>query len=87
MLISYPHDRFFYPHHTSIIDTFSGILFDLPHLIFKEKSNTFSFKAFLFKFKDKEVDATSNRRSLLYVNIKFFDITALKPTSLDDVET
>ena len=30
-----PSDRFFYPHHTPMIDTFSCILFDLPHLIFK----------------------------------------------------
>ena len=30
-----PSDRFFYPHHTPMIDTFSCIPFDLPHLIFK----------------------------------------------------
>ena len=51
----------------------------------------FSFKQFLLKF--KEVDATSDRRSVLYVNAKFalsnaiFNITAVKPTSLDDVDT
>ena len=28
-------DGFFYPHHTPMIDTFSCIPFDLPHLIFK----------------------------------------------------
>ena len=30
-------DRFFYPHHIPMIDTFSCIPFDLPHLIFKEE--------------------------------------------------
>ena len=30
-------DRFFYPHHTPMIDTFSCIPFDLPHLTFKEE--------------------------------------------------
>ena len=30
-----PSDRIFYPHHTPMIDTFSCIPFDLPHLIFK----------------------------------------------------
>ena len=30
-----PSDRFFYPHHTPMIDTFSCIPFDLPHLIFE----------------------------------------------------
>ena len=30
-----PSDRFFYPHHTPMIDTFSCIPFDTPHLIFK----------------------------------------------------
>ena len=30
-----PSDRFFYPHHTHMIDTFSCIHFDSPHLIFK----------------------------------------------------
>ena len=32
-----PSDRFFYPHHTPMMDTFSCIPFDLPHLIFKEE--------------------------------------------------
>ena len=32
---SIPSDVFFYPHRTPMIDTFSGIPFDLPHLIFK----------------------------------------------------
>ena len=30
-----PSDKFFYPQHTSMIDTFSCIPFDSPHLIFK----------------------------------------------------
>ena len=30
-----PSDRFFYPHHTPMIDTFSCIPFDLPYLTFK----------------------------------------------------
>ena len=53
-----------------MIDTFSCIPLDLAQLIFKVnllKSNTFSFKEFLLKFKD--VDATSDRRSVLYVNV------------------
>ena len=29
-------DGFFYPHHTSMTDTFSCIPSELPHLIFKE---------------------------------------------------
>ena len=37
MPISDPRDRFFYPHHTYMIDTFSCIPFDSPHLIFKEE--------------------------------------------------
>ena len=32
-----PSDSFFYPHYTPMIDTFSCIPFDLPHLIFKEE--------------------------------------------------
>ena len=31
-----PSDRFFYPYHTPMIDTFSCIRFDLLHLIIKE---------------------------------------------------
>ena len=61
---------FFYPHHTPIIDPFSCIPFDLPHLIFKVESAikyTFSFKEFLHKF--KEVDATSDSRSVPYVDV------------------
>ena len=34
MPICDPRDRFFYPHHTPMIDIFSCIPFDLPHLIF-----------------------------------------------------
>ena len=67
-----------------MIDTFTCIPFDLPRLIFKKNlllSNTFSFDEFLPKF--KEVDATSNRRSVLYFisNLhkvtSFFDVTAV----------
>ena len=53
-----------------MVDTFSGIPFDLPHLIFKEElaiKQHFSVKEFLLKF--KEVDDTSGRRSVLYVNV------------------
>ena len=53
-------------------DTFSCIPFDLPHLIFKEEHAIkyhFSVKEFLLKF--NEIDATSNRRSVLYVNVSF----------------
>ena len=53
-----------------MIDTFPCIPFDLSHLIYKvelAKSKTFSFKDFLFKF--KEADATSDCHSVLYVNI------------------
>ena len=32
-----PRDRFFYPHHTPMLDTFSCIPFDLSHFIFKEE--------------------------------------------------
>ena len=55
-----------------MIDTFSCIPFDLPHLIFKEElaiKSHFSVKEFLLKF--KEVDATGDRRSILYVNVLF----------------
>ena len=62
-----------------MIDTFSCIPFDLPHLIFKEElalRQNFSVKEFLLKFKD--VDATSDRRSVLYVNVWFADVTPVK---------
>ena len=56
-----------------MIDTFSCITFDLSHLIFKVaraiKLRFFSFKEFLLKF--KEVDATCDHRSVLYVNVYF----------------
>ena len=55
-----------------MIDTLYCIPFDLPLLIFKKElgiSNTFSVKVFLLMF--KEIDATSDRRSVLYVNVLF----------------
>ena len=63
-------DRFFYPHHTPMIDTLSCIPFDLPHSIFKKElaiKQHFSVKEFLLMF--NEIDATSDRRSVLYVNV------------------
>ena len=53
-----------------MIDTFSCIPFDLPHLIFKAElaiKLLFSVKEFLLKL--KEVEAASERRSVLYVNV------------------
>ena len=53
-------------------DTFSCIPFALPHLIFNVElalKEYFSIKEFLLKF--KEVDATSDRRSVLYINVYF----------------
>ena len=46
--------------------SFSCIPFDLPHLNLLW-NYTFSFKGFLFNLKG--VDATSDRRSVLYVNV------------------
>ena len=62
-------DRFFYPHHTPMTDTLSCIPFDLPHLIFNKElaiKQHFSVKEFLLMF--IEIDATSDRRSVLYVS-------------------
>ena len=54
-----------------MIDIFSCISFDLLHLIFKVELaiKYLSFKEFLLKF--KEVDDTSDRHSVLYVNVYF----------------
>ena len=65
-----PSDRFFYPHHIPMIDTLSCIPFDLPHLIFKKElaiKQTFSIKEFLLML--DEIDATSDRCSVLYINV------------------
>ena len=68
-----------------MIDTFSCIHFDLPHLIFKVELAIklfFSFKEFLLRF--KEFDATSDRRSVFNVNVEFalsdviFDVVCFK---------
>ena len=78
MPISEPRDRFFYPHHTpkkdtyyphhtSLTDTFSCISFDLPHLVFKVEFTIKYFKEFLLKFRD--IDANSDRRLVLKVNV------------------
>ena len=79
-----------------MIDTFSCIHFDLPHLIFKEElaiKYTFSYKEFLLKF--NEINATSDCRSVPFFTLtsnlhkvrSFFDVTAVKyPTSLDDID-
>ena len=54
-----------------MVDTFSCIPFDLPNLIFKAelaiKYMRFNVKEFLLKF--KEVNAASDCRSVLYVNV------------------
>ena len=53
-----------------MIDTFSCIPFDLPHLIFKVEPAIqyhFFFKKFLLK--TKEAYAPSDRRSVLYINV------------------
>ena len=70
MLISDSRVRFFYPHHTPMIDTLSCIPFDFPHLNFKKElavKQHFSVKEFLLMF--NEIDATSDRRSVLYVHV------------------
>ena len=64
---SEPEWRFLYPHHMPMIDSFSCILFDVPQLTFKLNDKTFSCKKFLLKF--QEADASSDRRSFLYVNV------------------
>ena len=53
-----------------MIDTLSCIPFDLPLSIFKKKlaiKQHFSVKEFLVMY--NEIDATSDRRSVLYVNV------------------
>ena len=54
-----------------MIDTFSCIPFEVPHLIFIEELaiKHFSLKEFLLKF--NETDASSERRSVLYVYVQF----------------
>ena len=53
-----------------MIDTFSCIPFELPHLIFKVElaiNNTFSFKEFLLIFKEPTLPATA---------VQFFTVTS-----------
>ena len=54
-----------------MINTFTCIPFDVPHLIFKAELaiKQFSLKEFLLKF--DETDAYSDRSSVFYVNVEF----------------
>ena len=77
-----PSDRFFYPHHTPMIDTFSCIPFDLPHFIFKVKFALFPLKGFYLSLKKSTLPATAVRfftfTSNLHKVTSFFDVTAVK---------
>ena len=78
-----------------MIDTFSCIPFNLPHLIFKVacyEITLFPVKGFYLNLKKSTLPATAVRlftcTSNLHKVTSFFDVTAVKkPTSLDDVDT
>ena len=78
-------DRFFYPHHTPMIDTLSCIPFDLPHLIFKKicyKATVFPLKNFCSYLMKLTLPATAVRDFTLTSNLhkvtSFSDIMAVK---------
>ena len=72
-----------------MIDTFSCIPFHLPHLIFKVI--LFPLKSLYSSLKNSTLPATVVRFFTLTSNLHkvmpFFDITAVKSASLDDVGT
>ena len=78
-----------------MIDTFSCIPFDLPHLIFQSRTcyriTLFPLKSFYSSLKKSTLPATAVRfftfTSNLHKVTSFFDVTAEKPMSLDDVDT
>ena len=68
-----------------MIDTFSCIPFDLPHLIFKVELAIklfFPLKSFCFSLKNSTLPATADRvftfTSNLHKVTSFFDVTAVK---------
>ena len=80
-----PSDGFFYPHHTPMMDTFSCIPFNLPHLIFEKricyKATLFPFKSFYSCLMISTLPATGVRLLTLTSNLLsdiIFDVTAVK---------
>ena len=65
-----------------MIDTFSCIPFDLPHLIFKVELALFPLKGFCLSLKKSTLPATAVRfftfTSNLHKVTSFFDVTAVK---------
>ena len=69
-----PSDRFFYPHHTPMIDTFSCIPFALPHFIFKVKLALFPLKGFYLSLKKSPLPATAVRFFTFTSNLHKVDV-------------
>ena len=65
-----------------MIDTFSCIPFDLPHLIFKVELALFLLKSYYLSLKKSMLQATAVRfftfTSNLHKVTSFFDVTAVK---------
>ena len=77
-----------------MIDTFSCIPFDLPHLIYSVElaiKYVFPLKSFYLSLKNSTLPATALRFLTLTYNLhrvtSFFNVMAVKTMSLDDVNT